>query len=320
MGVDALRVDTVKHIERGNLLEYIDAFKAHKPGLFVFGENLVKGTGWGTCLDPSDNGPAEIRPWWYTRTTLDECGGGHDDSGFSVLDFSLFSTFRDNLSQGRFTGLGAVFDRDGLYGDATKLVTFLDNQDVGPQNDWKYRFNGSDQALASALNLLWTVRGIPCLFYGTEIRFKAGAEIDGQDAPHSTSGRAYFGDNLLPENIAATRANKFVKHVKRLNLIRRSSPALQKGVMQSYGGNDNDFWFVRNLDDGSSYAVVGLSQGGSTINVGGVKGGTYRDAVTGSEITVGEGGTLSFQVKNGSAGIYLLDGPGKVGDDGDYLR
>ena len=45
MGVDALRIDTVKHIERGNLLEYINAWKARKPNLFTFGENLVKGTG-----------------------------------------------------------------------------------------------------------------------------------------------------------------------------------------------------------------------------------------------------------------------------------
>jgi glycosidase len=43
MGVDALRIDTVKHVPRDNLLEYVNAWKAHKPGLFVFGENLVKG-------------------------------------------------------------------------------------------------------------------------------------------------------------------------------------------------------------------------------------------------------------------------------------
>jgi len=47
MGVDALRIDTVKHVERDNLLEYVNAWKQHKPGLFVFGENLVKGTGYG---------------------------------------------------------------------------------------------------------------------------------------------------------------------------------------------------------------------------------------------------------------------------------
>ncbi|MBI4702427.1 MAG: alpha-amylase [Deltaproteobacteria bacterium] len=319
-GVDALRVDTVKHIERSNLLEYVHGFQQHKPGLFVFGENLVKGTGWGTCLDPSDNGPAEIRPWWYTRTTNDPCGGGHDDSGFSVLDFSLFSTFRDNLSQGRFGGLAGIFERDGLYGDATKLVTFLDNHDVGPQNDWKYRFNGSDLALASALNVLWTVRGIPCLFYGTEIRFKAGLEIDGSTAPHADSGRAYFGDNLLPQAIDATRSHNFARHIKRLNQIRHASPALQKGLMEHYGSTDNELWFARSYDGGAAYAVVGLSQTGSQISVSGAKGGSYRDAVTGNEASVGDGGTLSFFVKAGSAGIYLRDGPGKIGEDGEYLR
>lgn len=320
MGVDALRVDTVKHIERGNLLEYVHAFQAHKPGLFVFGENLVKGTGWGTCLDSSDNGPAEIRPWWYTRTTTDACGAGHDDSGFSVLDFSLFSTFRDNLSQGRFNGLSSVFGRDAIYGDATKLVTFLDNHDIGPQNDWKYRFAGTDQALASALNLLWTVRGIPCLFYGTEIRFKAGLEIDGNDAPHSSSGRAYFGDNLLAENISATRNHAFARHLQRLNQIRKASAALQKGAMEHFGDSDNTFWTARSFNSGEQYAVVGLAQSDASISVSGVKGGTYRDAVTGAELTVSDGGTLTFQVKGGSAGIYLLNGPGKIGTDGVYLR
>ena len=57
MGVDALRIDTVKHVERGNLLEYVNAWKAHKPGLFVFGENLVKGYGWGD-MGGGDNGPS----------------------------------------------------------------------------------------------------------------------------------------------------------------------------------------------------------------------------------------------------------------------
>lgn len=320
MGVDALRIDTVKHIERGNLLEYVNAFKQHKPGLFVFGENLVKGTGWGTCLDASDNGPAEIRPWWYTRTTTDPCGSGKDDSGFSVLDFSLMSTFRDNLSQGRFSGLSTVFNKDHLYGDATRLITFIDNHDIGPQNDWKYRFAGSDDALASALNLIWLVRGIPCLFYGTEIRFKAGKEIDGNDAPHDNSGRAYFGDHLLPGAIAQTKGHKFFQQIKRLNQIRKASPALQKGVMEKYGDNDNLFWTVRNYQNGQHVAVVGLSQSGGNISVGGLPGGTYTDAVSGKSITIASGGTLSFYVKGGSAGVYIKNGPGKVGQDGVYLR
>jgi glycosidase len=319
MGVDALRVDTVKHIARDELLAIVDELRARKPGLFVFGENLVKGTGWGTCLDPSDNGPAEIRPWWYTRTTSDPCGGGHDDSGFSVLDFSLFSTFRDNLSLGRFGGLGAVFARDGLYGDATRLVTFLDNHDVGPQHDWRTRFAGDDQALASALNLIFLARGIPALFYGTEIRFKAGMEVDGVTAPLSTSGRAYFGDHLSPEHLPASVAHPFALHLKRLNRIRAASPALRRGRMQVLGETENSFWFLRR-DDAGHQALVALSQGGDALAVSGLAPGTWRDAVTGAARTIDAGGTLSFTVQNGGAAVWILDGPGKVGDDGVWLR
>jgi hypothetical protein len=78
--------------------------------------------------------------------------------------------------------------------------------------------------------------------------------------------------------------------------------------------------FVRDHDDGDSYAVVGLAiGGGQDITVGGVRDGLYRDAVTGNEITA-QGGNLSFHVQGNSAGIYVLDGPGKIGDDGVYLR
>ena len=78
--------------------------------------------------------------------------------------------------------------------------------------------------------------------------------------------------------------------------------------------------FVRDWNDGESCAVVGLTiGGGQDIQVGGVRDGTYRDAVTGNEVTA-QGGSLRFHVKDNSAGIYVLDGPSKIGEDGAYLR
>jgi hypothetical protein len=78
--------------------------------------------------------------------------------------------------------------------------------------------------------------------------------------------------------------------------------------------------FVRDWNDGESYAVVGLAIGGDQqITVGGIRNGTYRDGVTGGTITVGNG-SLSFAVRGNSAGIWVLNGPGKVGVDGVYLR
>lgn len=322
MGVDALRLDTVKHVERNNLLEYVNAWKTYKPGLFVFGENLVKGTGWGDLFG-DDNGPSFIRPWWYTRLGDDprnpNSGG---DSGFAVLDFGLFSTFRDNVSRGGYGGVGGVLARDWVYGDATRLVTFLQNHDVGPDNDFRFRFQGDQWMAAAAYNLLWTIRGIPCLYCGEEIEFMRGApqDIIGNNDTLDSTGRAYFGDHLMDENIAATQAHPLYRHIRRLNLIRRQIPALQKAPMSHVNEWGGGMSFVRDYNNGESYAVVGLAMGGDQdITVGNIRNGAYADAVTDNRIDVGNG-SISFHVRGNSAGIYVLNGPGRIGEDGVYLR
>ncbi|HNY11622.1 MAG TPA: alpha-amylase family glycosyl hydrolase [Candidatus Wallbacteria bacterium] len=321
MGVDAIRVDTVKHIDREELLSYVNEWKKIKPSVFVFGEALVKGLGYGDL--GGDNAPSAIRPWWYTRTGMDpknpDSGG---DSGLSVLDFSLFSTFRDNVSRGNFNGIGGVFGMDWIYGDATRLVTFFQNHDVGPDNDFKYRFGGESWMAALAYNLMWTARGIPCLYYGEETEFMKGApqDICGEKDTLDTTGRAYFGDYLTPEAILKTKSHALYRHIKRLNLMRRSIPALQKAVMSNVSEWGAGMSFVRDYNNGESYAVVGLAAGGSQdITVSGVRNGVYRDAVTGNSATVSNG-AISFNVKGASAGIWVLNGPGKIGEDGDFLK
>lgn len=66
-----------------------------------------------------------------------------------------------------------------------------------------------------------------------------------------------------------------------------------------------------------SFALVTVS-GGATYT--GVPNGTYRDAVTGDVRTV-SGGTLSVGAPGkGDLRVYVLDGPGKIGADGPYLK
>jgi len=50
-----------------------------------------------------------------------------------------------------------------------------------------------------------------------------------------------------------------------------------------------------------------------------VKNGTYLDAVTGSSLTV-TGGSMTFSVPAYSARIWVLNGPGKIGSNGTYLK
>ena len=179
-----------------------------------------------------------------------------------------------------------MLSRDWVYGDATQLVTFLQNHDAGPDNDFRFRFRGDDWMAACAYNMLWTIRGIPCLYQGEEIAFMRGApqDIIGNNDTLDSTGRAYFGDHLTDERLAETQSHPLYRHIRRLNQIRRAIPALQKAPMGSVGEWGGGMSFVRDWNNGESYVVVGLAMGGDqNITVGGVRNGRYTDAVTGGD-------------------------------------
>ena len=116
---------------------------------------------------------------------------------------------------------------------------------MGPDNDFKYRYGGEPANAALAYNLLWTVRGIPSLYYGEEVMFQAGLpqDISGNSDTVDQTGRAYFGDKLA--NRATLQAHPLYQHIKRLNQIRKAIPALQKGTMLNVNEWGNGMSFVR---------------------------------------------------------------------------
>jgi glycosidase len=303
MGVDGFRWDTIKHMSREDVLWFLDAFKEINPDLFIFGEVAQK--------RHELHNVEEINPHWYTwRGAV----GNSPNSGMAVLDFYAMATFHMFEKGESFANVMAAGRYDHLYSDPSTLVTFLDNHDFGPNNDWNRRYGGDARNLTAALNFMWTWRGIPTLYYGTEVQFMRGQYADIQYGGHQRSidetGRAYFGPAFenAPNHVV-------YQHIRKLNAIRRAVPALQKGSWR-WGGNggSNGVGIIR--EHGDSYAIVGLAKDGQvTFNFSGIRNGTYRDAVTGHEISVSNG-SIRFTVAPSSAGIYVLNGPGRIGDLG----
>ena len=248
-------------------------------------------------------------------------------SGMGVIDFTAHWNFQN---AGRLWG---VLDKDNLYNDATYNVMYVESHDYGP--DSFERFNGGTDQWAENLSLMFTMRGIPCLYYGGEIEFRKGIVMDkGTDLALTNTGRAYYGGYLTGDlevsdfgevshasgNVAATLSRPLVHHLQRLNKIRAAVPALRKGQYsksdcQSSGGYAFKRRYTGNGID--SYALVALNSGATFSHV---LNGTYRDCITGDEqvVTNGTLTTPSFSGK-GNLRIYVLDGPGKVGNDGPYL-
>lgn len=256
-------------------------------------------------------------------------------SGLSVIDFPMHWNFK-NASDAYNVALGG----DKYYNDATWNVTYVDSHDYAPDTaPEKKRFDQPEDTWAENLNLMFTFRGIPCIYYGSEVQFMKGAPIDvGPNAPLSTTGRAYFGDYLEGEltttdfceytasgAVADTLSHPLAMHIQRLNKIRAAIPALRKGQYSTEGVTGGMAFKRRytNAEEGvDSFVCVAITDAATFT---GIPNGKYVDAVTGNVQNVSNG-TLTIEATGkGNMRVYVLDdlttkAPGKVGEDGKYLK
>ena len=260
-------------------------------------------------------------------------------SGLDVIDFPMHWNF--GTAQGAFSVRGG----DKYYNDATWNVVYVDSHDYGPGDQFEQRYQRDDIFWAENMDLMFTFRGIPCIYYGSEIAFQRGAIIDkGPVLPLCETGRAYFGDHIegsvktsdFGEWSDATGAMKdtleypLAKHLQRLNVIRRAIPALQKGQYSTEDCSGSMAFKRRYTDETSgvdSFALVTIS-GDSTFS--GLPAGTYVDVITGDIQKISEGGSITTTGCDTQSNmrVYVLQNKtatdmgadGKIGDDGEYLK
>ncbi|MBQ8056944.1 MAG: starch-binding protein [Ruminococcus sp.] len=248
-------------------------------------------------------------------------------SGMGAIDFQMHWCF--DSAQGAF-GIGKAADQ--YYNDSTWNVVYVDSHDYAPDQGQFNRFAGGTQTWAENLNLMYTFRGIPCLYYGSEVEFKKGVRIDeGPNRPLEDSGRAYFGDHLegtvtatdfseytASGEVADTLNYPLAKHIQKLNAIRRAIPALQKGqytVSSNYvSGNMAYVKRYTNAAEGiDSLALVAVTEGATFKNI---PNGKYIDAVSGDVKNVTDG-TLSVSVGGkGDMAVYVCCASGFTGISG----
>ena len=244
-------------------------------------------------------------------------------SGFNVIDFPMHYSY--NTANQAFS----LASGDECYNDATFNVVYVDSHDYSPGPNDTNRFGGTDAQWAENLSLLFTFRGIPCLYYGSEVGFRRGSVIDkGPNGPLSNTGRAYFGGYITGDveasdfgvykasgNVAATLNHDVAQHLIRLNKIRQAVPALRKGQWTDEGCAANGgIAFKRAYKD--SYALVALN-GGATFTD--CPAGTYTDLVTGKTYT---GSTITVDAPNNQGQVRVLVKDwkgGKLIEDGAFI-
>ena len=252
-------------------------------------------------------------------------------NNFSVIDFPMHWNFRTAAEA------FGVKSGDKHYNDATYNVVYVDSHDYAPDGaPESVRFNQDEDVWAENSSLMFTFRGIPCIYYGSEIQFMKGAPIDkGANGPLSATGRAYYGGYIKGDitttdfaeysasgNANATLNHPLALHFQRLNQIRMAVPALRKGQYSTDGCNGSFAFKRRYTDDKTDSFVLVCISGGATFS--NIPNGKYTDVVTGDVKNVTNGSLSVSCSGKGNLRAYVLDtdktkAPGKVGKDGKYL-
>lgn len=187
---------------------------------------------------------------------------------------------------------GFLASNDGFYG-AGIMSTFIGNHDVPRSihfaadspvwsNEWA---DGKDKAwsglptlpsgqsaferLANAYTLIFTLRGVPLLYYGDEIGMAGGGDPDNR-RPMQWSGLSAGQSALLG-------------HVKKLTAIRAAHPALRRGSRTSLVATADTLAYRMQHNADSVFVLINRGDGPQTV--GGIPNGNYDDLLTSTQVS-----------------------------------
>jgi len=160
------------------------------------------------------------------------------DGGFnSLFDFPLYYTMKDVFANGadmRRLASRIYFDRN--YPDAGLLATFLDNHDL---DRFMTSCGGDERKYRLALAFILTARGIPTLNYGDE-QGLAGAH---DPEPENRRSMEFAADSDL------------FRFTRELIALRKSSPALRRGLQCNLHADAGTYAFARLMPDQMAVVV-----------------------------------------------------------------
>ncbi|HYO82131.1 MAG TPA: alpha-amylase family glycosyl hydrolase [Bryobacteraceae bacterium] len=166
-GIDGIRQDTVPYVPSSFWRKWNGAVKRQYPELRVIGEIF-------------DRDPRVVNAHWRQ--------GGFD----TAFDFPLYYAIRDVfLREKPKSVLQELLALDAIYPHPREMVTHLGLHDVA-----RFRDKGSWQQARDAFTYLFSVRGVPLIYYGDEIGMQGGEDPDNRrDFPQ----RAFNALGRMPE-------------------------------------------------------------------------------------------------------------------------
>lgn len=250
-GVDGWRIDTYIYNDLPFMNKCNKALTDEYPKITLFGETWVHGTASQAFFAENNlNVPFKSNLQGVTD--------------FQTLFYGIFPAIKEKF--GWTEGVNKLYttlSNDFLYKDANRNCIFLDNHDLTRV----YTEFGEDvEKVKMGIAWLLTTRGIPQIYYGTEVLMKGEKNPDGYvrlDFPGGWEGdakNAFNGQGLSEQE------KSMQEYVKTLANFRKNSSAITKGKLMQYVPDDGLYVYFRYDGNQTVMCVMNTSEKDKTVD------------------------------------------------------
>lgn len=247
-GLDAFRIDTYAYPDQKFMANLGARIKTEVPDFFLFGEIWVH--------------MPEIQSYFAGDNRYNP-NHSHLDA---VTDFQFKYAVKESVDQhqGWTSGVAKLYYRlaaDYLYKNPENLVTFIDNHDEARIYGELHEDLGK---LKLALGILYTMRGIPSTYYGTEILMK---ETENHGVIREDFPGGFAGDTLDKFTAQGRTAseNEAYDYIKTLLNWRKSSEAITQGTFTHFVPVDDVYVYARISASDTVLVLVNTNQNDSRM-------------------------------------------------------
>jgi glycosidase len=243
-GIDAYRIDTYAYSDAEFMASWGKKIKKFYPKFTLFGETWVHGT-----------------PVQAHFTQNNNMNGDFNTELPAVTDFQLYYAINDalNKKQEWTDGVAKLYytmAKDFVYEDPNRNVVFLDNHDLSRF----YSMVGEDfDKWKMGIGWLMTTRGIPMLYYGTEILMTGYTDPDAKVRADFPGGwKSDVSDKFTKEGRTA-QENEAYDYIQKLAKFRRKSRAITKGMTTQFVPEDGVYVYFRYTDSETIMVAMNTS-------------------------------------------------------------
>lgn len=277
-GIDGIRMDTYPYADERAMASWIDDVMAEYPGFNIVGE----------CWYGNEGGEA----YWQRGSKVNPNG---DPRLPTVMDFVLSIKARDAFKgqTDRLEGLNTIYDHlalDYLFPDPTHILTFLDNHDTD-----RFLLEEPDDLgwWKQAVTFLLTSRGIPQIYYGTELLMNGTRAAGGDGNVRRDMPGGFPGDKTDAFTAAgrSDKQNEAFDFIQKLLQWRRGNEAIARGSLKHFMPENGLYVYQRRSGDKEVTVILNGNDSPVTTTMERTLeilpyGSQRRDMLTGKTVTI----------------------------------